>query len=157
MVEPDRYWEEFCRAVERTDLIQDERFANILVRYRNSPELVKTLDQVFAARTLAQWEERLNAYNLIWSPARELSEVVHDPQARAMKYFRSVDHPTAGRFDTVGRHRGVLETRGDRLRSRRSGGPHGGRRSRGSGSDRRCERRQRGRRIPWNRCHRRRP
>ncbi len=101
MVEPDRYWVEFCRAVEHEHLIQDERFANILVRFRNSPELVKILDEVFAARTLAEWEERLNQHALIWSPARELSEVVQDPQARAMKYFRSVEHPTAGRFDTV--------------------------------------------------------
>ncbi len=36
-----------------------------------------------------------------WSPVREVSEVLDDPQARAMEYFRSVDHPRVGRFETI--------------------------------------------------------
>lgn len=101
MIEPDRYWAEFCRAIERPELLEDERFTGIIVRYKNSGDLVKILDEVFASRTLAEWEERLNAHSLIWSPAREVGEVVSDPQARAMGYFRSVQHPTAGPFETV--------------------------------------------------------
>ncbi len=102
MVEPDRYWAEFCRAIEREELIPDERFSDIIMRYKNSRDLVKILDEVFAARTLVQWEERLKGRPLIWSPAREVAEVLSDPQARAMQYFRTVEHPTAGRFETVG-------------------------------------------------------
>ena len=36
-----------------------------------------------------------------WSPVREVAEVLDDPQTRAMEYFRSVDHPRVGRFETI--------------------------------------------------------
>ncbi len=62
---------------------------------------MKILDEVFATRSLVEWEERLNAHALIWSPVREVAEMLEDPQARAMEYFRSVDHPRAGRFETI--------------------------------------------------------
>ncbi len=102
MIDPDRYWAGFCAAIERPELLEDERFSDIIMRYKNSRDLVKILDEVFAARTLVQWEERLKGRPLIWSPAREVAEVLSDPQARAMQYFRTVEHPTAGRFETVG-------------------------------------------------------
>jgi crotonobetainyl-CoA:carnitine CoA-transferase CaiB-like acyl-CoA transferase len=101
MIRADRYWTDLCAAIERPDLIEDARFSNGFERHRNAQELVKILDEVFATRSLAEWEERLNAHALVWSPVRKIAEVLEDPQARAMKYFRSVDHPTAGRFETV--------------------------------------------------------
>ena len=33
---------------------------------------------------------------------RELAELADDPQVRAMGYFREVEHPTAGSFETMG-------------------------------------------------------
>ena len=102
MIDPDRYWAEFCAAIERPELLEDERFTDIIMRYKNSRELVKILDKVFLARSLAQWEKQLGAHNVIWSPVREIGEILDDPQARAMGYFRPVEHPTAGPFVTVG-------------------------------------------------------
>ncbi len=33
---------------------------------------------------------------------REMAEVLDDPQVRAMGYFRTVEHPTEGPFETMG-------------------------------------------------------
>jgi crotonobetainyl-CoA:carnitine CoA-transferase CaiB-like acyl-CoA transferase len=102
MIESDRYWPALCRAIQRPELEKDPRFDDAVARYRNNVELVQILDGVFESRTLEEWESILGRYRVIWSPVRELEEVIEDPQARAMGYFRQVDHPTAGRFESVG-------------------------------------------------------
>ena len=101
MIESDRYWPAFCRAIERPELTDHERYAGAVARYRNSADLAKLLEEVFMTRTLDEWEPQLNAHSLIWAPVRELAEAIHDPQARATGVFETVNHPTAGPFETV--------------------------------------------------------
>lgn len=101
MIESDRYWAPFCRAIGRADLLADERFANAPSRYKSSAALVAILDEVFAARTLSEWQRDFADQPLIWAPVWTLAEAVHDPQARAAGVFTPVDHPTAGRYETV--------------------------------------------------------
>jgi crotonobetainyl-CoA:carnitine CoA-transferase CaiB-like acyl-CoA transferase len=101
MIESDRYWSEFTRAIDRPDLAANARFANAVERYRNSEELVRILDGVFGARTLASWTAALSAYRIIWAPVLELAEAVRDESAEAFGSFPSVKHPTAGEFRTV--------------------------------------------------------
>jgi crotonobetainyl-CoA:carnitine CoA-transferase CaiB-like acyl-CoA transferase len=101
MIDSDRYWPRFCEAIERPDLIEDERFENAFARSGNPRELVEILEEVLATRTLAQWRPRLDAAEIIWSPVNRIEEVPDDPQARAMGYFSEAEHETAGRFETV--------------------------------------------------------
>ncbi|MCH2170264.1 CoA transferase [Myxococcota bacterium] len=101
MIESDRYWPEFLRAIERSDLETDERFAGAVPRYQNSRELVEILDATFAQRTLEEWGERLNAHSVIWAPTRTILEATQDPAAREYGSFPTVDHPEFGSFETV--------------------------------------------------------
>lgn len=101
MIESDNYWDAFCRAIDRPDLASDERFTDAVARFRNSAALVEILDAVFHEHTLAEWEARLSRHRIIWSPMRTLAEAVQDPQARISGAFSSVEHPTAGSFETV--------------------------------------------------------
>jgi crotonobetainyl-CoA:carnitine CoA-transferase CaiB-like acyl-CoA transferase len=102
MIESQRYWGAFSRAIGRPELEHDPRFEGPVERYRQNRELVKILDAVFARRSLAEWEVELAGHGVIWSPVRRLEETLLDPQARAMGYFRTVDHPELGTFETVG-------------------------------------------------------
>ena len=102
MVESDRYWPAFLRAIDRSDLLEDERFSGAVARFRNSETLVKILDEVFLQKTLLEWESIFDRAGLIWSPMREMAELVDDPQVRAMGYLREVEHPTAGSFEAMG-------------------------------------------------------
>jgi crotonobetainyl-CoA:carnitine CoA-transferase CaiB-like acyl-CoA transferase len=102
MIEPDRYWPAFCRAIERPDLPEDARFADAWQRNKHCGELIEELESTFAQRTLEEWKERLDSAGLIWAPVNHVDEAIHDPQARAMGCFQEVDHPEAGRFETVG-------------------------------------------------------
>ena len=101
MIESQRYWGAFTRAIERPELETDQRFVGPVERYRASAELVEILDAVFAARSLSAWQEALAGHAIIWAPVRELIETLDDPQVRAMGYFTEVDHPELGRFETL--------------------------------------------------------
>jgi crotonobetainyl-CoA:carnitine CoA-transferase CaiB-like acyl-CoA transferase len=101
MIEADRYWPALCGALEAPELRDDPRFAEALVRMRHAPELVAELERRFQAHALAHWAPRLDAAGLIWSPMQSVLEAIDDPQARAMGYVRSLEHP-AGRLESVG-------------------------------------------------------
>ncbi|HVN38404.1 MAG TPA: CoA transferase [Myxococcota bacterium] len=101
MIESDRYWDELLRALGRADLGRDARFANAVERYRHSAELVKILDEIFGARSLAEWTEILSRHRLIWAPVMTLAEAVEDEPAKAYGSFPHVDHSQHGAFRTV--------------------------------------------------------
>jgi len=102
MIESDRYWKDFVKAVGHPELDEDERFSTAMPRYQNRAALVKILDETFASRTLEEWTKTLEPYRLIWSPTRTLAEAVEDESAAAFGSFPTVDHPKHGPFRTVG-------------------------------------------------------
>ena len=93
-------WAPFCRAVDRPDLAEDERFATPVGRFRNRAEVISELDAIFASAPLAHWAPLLDRTGMIWSPVAELPDLVDDPQARAIGMFTEVDHE-AGPFETL--------------------------------------------------------
>jgi crotonobetainyl-CoA:carnitine CoA-transferase CaiB-like acyl-CoA transferase len=101
MIESQRYWPAFCEAVGRPEWRDDPRFEDVIPRYRNSEGLCGLLQELFAERTLEEWQKALDAHRLIWSPVKTLSEGLRDEQARATGVFAPVDHPVAGTYDTV--------------------------------------------------------
>jgi crotonobetainyl-CoA:carnitine CoA-transferase CaiB-like acyl-CoA transferase len=101
MVETDRYWPILCRALESSDLERDERFASSERRAQNAAELVARLDEIFARRSLDEWEAHLRDHGIIWAPARTMAEVLDDPQVRAMGYLPDLESAAVGRFPTV--------------------------------------------------------
>lgn len=86
-------WAPICRAVDREDLIEDERFMTAKGRRANSAELVAILDEGFAKYTKAEMARRLDDNVLAWAPVQTLADVAADPQAEAAGAF--VDTPSA--------------------------------------------------------------
>ena len=101
MIESDRYWPEFTKALDRSELAADERFRGAVERYRNSAELVRILDGVFGSKPLAEWKPILARHRLIWAPVLTLAEAVRDEPAEAFGSFPTVEHPREGAFRTV--------------------------------------------------------
>ncbi|MET0325751.1 MAG: CoA transferase, partial [Ilumatobacteraceae bacterium] len=67
-LEADRHWPGLAAAIEREDLLADERFATARERVRHSAELIAELDVAFAARPMAEWVERFDAHDVWWAP-----------------------------------------------------------------------------------------
>jgi len=93
MLQPDRHWRAFCRAVGREDLVDDPRFASAPVRFQHCRELIAILDPLFAARPLAEWAEVLDGADCYWGKVQTVEEVSHDAQAEAIGAFADTALP----------------------------------------------------------------
>lgn len=101
IVEQDRDWERFCLALDRPDLISDERFCTTPERIENMPEFVPLLDAEFAKRDFEDWSERLTRHEIPYSLVSNLDDIVADEQLEAIGMFSELDHPEYGRLRTV--------------------------------------------------------
>jgi crotonobetainyl-CoA:carnitine CoA-transferase CaiB-like acyl-CoA transferase len=96
-LQPDRYWPIFCKAMELPELEHDPRFSTMEARGKNSRELIRILDEKFAAKSRDEWIEQLKQGGCICTPVQSLAEVCRDPQALANRYIIDVDHPVWNR------------------------------------------------------------
>jgi crotonobetainyl-CoA:carnitine CoA-transferase CaiB-like acyl-CoA transferase len=83
MLQPGRYWPEFCRHIDREDLISDERFATAEDLMGNAAAAAEIVQEVLAARPLAEWITRFAGMEGQWAIAQDPWEVGQDPALRA--------------------------------------------------------------------------
>jgi crotonobetainyl-CoA:carnitine CoA-transferase CaiB-like acyl-CoA transferase len=83
MLQPGRYWPEFCRAIEREDLIEDERFADTGRLMKHAAAAAAIIAEVIGARTLAEWTVRFAGMEGQWAVAQDAWELGQDPALRA--------------------------------------------------------------------------
>ena len=83
MLQPGRYWPEFCAVADRLDLAADERFNSAEKIMANAGEAGDLVAEIVGARPLADWVERLAGTEGQWSIAQDPYEVGHDVSLRA--------------------------------------------------------------------------
>jgi crotonobetainyl-CoA:carnitine CoA-transferase CaiB-like acyl-CoA transferase len=83
MLQPGRYWPEFCQRIDREDLISDERFATVEALMANAASAAQLVQQVLATRTLDEWTSRFAGMEGQWAIAQDPWEVGQDPAMRA--------------------------------------------------------------------------
>ncbi|WP_445167524.1 CaiB/BaiF CoA transferase family protein [Mycolicibacterium sp. Dal123E01] len=83
-LEADRHWPSLCRAVGHPEWLSDNRFTTARDRAINSRELIATLDEIFATKTLDEWAQAFDAEpDLFWSPVNSMEDVLGDEQFHA--------------------------------------------------------------------------
>jgi len=103
MLQPDRYWKNFCEVVGKPELVDDPRFAETKVRGKNSAALVAIFDEVFAARPRDEWMRVLKGRgDFIYTIVNSVSDLPDDPQVRANGYVVEYDHPALGNLTLLG-------------------------------------------------------
>jgi CoA:oxalate CoA-transferase len=103
MLQPDRYWKDFCEVIGKAELIQDLRFADVKTRGKNAPALVAILDGVFATRPRDEWMRVLKGRgDFIYTIVNSVSDLPGDPQVRANNYVVDYDHPALGNLTLLG-------------------------------------------------------
>jgi CoA:oxalate CoA-transferase len=103
MLQPDRYWKNFCEVVGKPELIEDPRFAEAKVRGKNSAAVVAIFDEVFAARPRDEWMRVLKGRgDFIYTIVNSVSDLPDDPQVRANGYVVEYDHPALGNLTLLG-------------------------------------------------------
>ena len=103
MLQPDRYWADFTRAIGRPELETDARFATMGARAGNCAALIEILDAVFASKPRAEWLDILRkGGDFIFTIVNSLNDLPTDPQMLANDYILDFDHPTHGKTQYVG-------------------------------------------------------
>jgi crotonobetainyl-CoA:carnitine CoA-transferase CaiB-like acyl-CoA transferase len=101
LLQSDRFWPDFCRHIDRPELIEDERFKDGGARMANGPELITLLDEVFAGRPLTEWIERLQTLEGVWAAVQTAAELANDPQVIANGYLREIVRDDGVTYDVV--------------------------------------------------------
>jgi crotonobetainyl-CoA:carnitine CoA-transferase CaiB-like acyl-CoA transferase len=99
VLQPDRYWAKFCKAVGREDLAQNPKYDTIEGRAEDRIALRKTFAEIFITKTLAEWIPLLEG--IPYAPVQTILEAVHDVQARENGYFVSYEHPERGMIEQL--------------------------------------------------------
>ncbi len=101
LVNPEKLWPLFCRAMSRPALTTDPRFGDAAARRRHAQELIAALDAIIGAQDAAYWKERLAAHDIPFAILPTYDEVATDPQLHANGLLPEFEHPRLGRLRTV--------------------------------------------------------
>lgn len=101
VIQSDKHWADFCTALGRSELIYDERFHDQFARDENSADCVRTLDSVFAERTLEEWQPILDAQSAQWAVIQRVGELRSDVQVAANGLLQRVDYGDGRAIDLV--------------------------------------------------------
>ena len=103
MLQPDRYWQDFCRALGLDELGADPRYADLASRGKHAPEIIEIFDRAFATRPRREWIEILErAGDFIFSIVNTISDLPNDPQVIANRYVVDYEHPRRGAMQVLG-------------------------------------------------------
>ena len=85
MVNVEREWPLFLKAIERTEWLTDELFATPLARFENADLLTTLLGEIFGAEPWAHWDARLSAAGVTYGLVGRITDHIADPQLEANK------------------------------------------------------------------------
>jgi crotonobetainyl-CoA:carnitine CoA-transferase CaiB-like acyl-CoA transferase len=89
-------WPDLCRALDREEWIDDERFATFEERVENREELDSRLEDLFAELTTDEWVEHLREFDVPCTPINDVEDVVNDPHIQSRDMVAEMEHPEHG-------------------------------------------------------------
>ncbi len=91
-------WEGLCKALDRQEWIEDERFLTINDRAVNATLRLKMTGEILATNSSEYWLARLDAEGVPCAPVLSREDVLQHPQIAANDLLNEYDHPVAGRI-----------------------------------------------------------
>jgi crotonobetainyl-CoA:carnitine CoA-transferase CaiB-like acyl-CoA transferase len=103
IVDIARGWPQVCRAIGRTDLIDNPRYATFGERSKDGRmrELIELCDGIFASQPMDHWKHALDEADVPYSAVATYDDVLADAQMEANGVFVEIDDPQLGRVRTV--------------------------------------------------------
>jgi formyl-CoA transferase len=97
-----RHWDSLCMAIERSDLIVDERFKTGEARLGHGAELYEEIASWTRARTKHEVMECLGEAGVPCSANIDTQDLFTDPHLLARDFVKSIDHPQHGEVPLLG-------------------------------------------------------
>jgi crotonobetainyl-CoA:carnitine CoA-transferase CaiB-like acyl-CoA transferase len=89
-VQTEGHFGNFCRAIGQPDLLEDPRFATAKARLANARDCISLLDDIFAKRDLAEWQNLLAGLSTPWTVIQTAGEAATDRQVTANHFITEV-------------------------------------------------------------------
>lgn len=89
----DKLWQDVCKIVGKTELINDDRFKNQLLRAKNQKELNKILEPIFLTKTADEWLEKFNEKGIPCAPINNFEEILEDEHVKQMNLINTIKLP----------------------------------------------------------------
>jgi crotonobetainyl-CoA:carnitine CoA-transferase CaiB-like acyl-CoA transferase len=91
LLNPQPFWPGLCQLIDRTDIVDDPRFADNASRLRNADALVEIIATAIAQRDWAEWKPLLEAWDAPWELIRSVTDTHEDPQVIANDMIRTLE------------------------------------------------------------------
>ena len=98
----ENIWPRFCRALDREDLTDDERFATNEDRVTNREALEEILTAEIREYTTDDIVTLLQDHDVPATPVNDMADVFSHPQVQARNMCREIEHPTVGAVEMPG-------------------------------------------------------
>jgi CoA:oxalate CoA-transferase len=92
----DTIWRRFCTAINRPELVGDDRFESNELRTRHRDQLIPLIEDITRARTTEQWLDVLRGAEVPCSPIHSIDQIVEAPVVTHRRMLATVDQPQAG-------------------------------------------------------------
>ena len=95
-------FERMCRAINKTELYEDERFKTNPKRVENVIYLKQELENLFVTKTSDYWIKVLEKENIPIGPLNNIEQAVHSEQIKARNMLVSINDKVLGNFKVAG-------------------------------------------------------
>ncbi len=95
-------WPSVCKVIGEEEWIEDEAYATASARLLHLKPIFARIEQWTMTKTKFEAMEILNKYDIPCGPILSMREIAREPALRATGTIVEVDHPTRGKYLTVG-------------------------------------------------------
>src|ERR687897_1877875 len=95
-------WEKICTVIGKPEWITDPEYAKPAARLPKLKDIFATVEQWTMTKTKFEAMEILNKYDIPCGPILSMKEIAEDQSLRATGTVVEVDHPTRGKYISVG-------------------------------------------------------
>jgi formyl-CoA transferase len=95
-------WKDICRVIGQEQWITDPNYATPEARLPRLKDVFATVEAWTVTKTKFEAMDLLNAHDIPCGPILSMEEIANEPSLRASGTVVEVDHPTRGKYLTVG-------------------------------------------------------
>lgn len=92
ILEHERYYETFCKVIEREDLIGNEKFSTTLSAKQNAEELIVIISEAFKNWTQDEMDKKLTEADIAHEKMQHVVDLMTDAQALENNYLHEVEN-----------------------------------------------------------------